>query len=940
LRTEPGSAIAFLNGGGEVGALMRARDWSASPLGPPEIWPQALRTTIRLMFNSGTPMFVWWGEELVCLYNDAYRQAMSGDISSSLGRPAREVWRDHLHRIMPQIDHVRSGLGPILGPTPVDNQAVPVSRGGVQDDTYWTNSYSAIEDERAPNGIGGVLALCTETTRQMQAQQRLTAEHERQRKMFQRAPGFIAVFNGPMHRFEFANDAYLRLLGQNDVIGKSLRAMLPNPTDPDAAEQLFPRKDFVAKVDRVYRSGRRLVTQQTIELPHADADNPERCFLEFICEPIFHDHGTVSGVFVEGFDVTDRREIQASLHDLNTTLEMRIEQRTRERNRVWKHSPDLLVMLDRDGVFREISPAWTRVLGHAPEEVVGHSFFEFIHPDDAYTTYKDAGRSDLANYVNRYVHKDGTLRWISWNTSSENDVICAYGRDITKEKLAQDALELSEARLRTIFESSHLFQGLLNLDGTVVDTNATSLAAINATLADVVGKPFWDAPWFATTPGMRELVMKGVADAAAGQTVHNEVQVNLPVGGARWFDFMLCPVRNSQGQVVGIVPEGMELTERKLAEEALRQSQKLEAMGQLTGGVAHDFNNLLTPIIGGMDILQRSKFGGEREHRILDAALQSAEKARMVVQRLLAFARRQPLQPVAVDVASLVTGMADLVSSTTGPQIDVIVNVADHIPPAKADPHQIEMAILNLGVNARDAMSKGGTLRISAISAMVGEAHRSRLPPGRYVSISVTDTGTGMDAATLRRAVEPFFSTKGIGKGTGLGLSMVHGVASQLGGALVISSEPGLGTNVELWLPLSETPLPVIEPANEAMREQLCNGHGTALVVDDEDLVRASTADMLTELGYAVVEANSGEDALRVIDAGVHVNVLITDHLMPGMSGVDLVRAVRQRHPDMPALIVSGYAEVEDLAPDLPRLTKPFRQTDLAASIESLAMAA
>ena len=303
--------------------------------------------------------------------------------------------------------------------------------------------------------------------------------------------------------------------------------------------------------------------------------------------------------------------------------------------------------------------------------------------------------------------------------------------------------------------------------------------------------------------------------------------------------------------------------ELEAAQEALRQSQKMEAMGSLTGGVAHDFNNLLTPIVGALDMLQRKGLGGEREQRLVSGAAQSAERAKVLVQRLLAFARRQPLQSVAVDVATLVRNMADLVSSTTGPQIKVVVDAEEDLPPAKADPNQLEMALLNLAVNARDAMREGGTLRISASADTVAAGSNAKLRSGRYVRLSVADTGIGMDHATLARAVEPFFSTKGVGKGTGLGLSMVHGLASQLGGALTITSKLGLGTNVELWLPQTEA----VPEATALMREaEPIQGSGTALLVDDEDIVRLSTADMLGGLGYRVVEAASAEEALRVIE--------------------------------------------------------------------------
>ncbi len=264
----------------------------------------------------------------------------------------------------------------------------------------------------------------------------------------------------------------------------------------------------------------------------------------------------------------------------------------------------------------------------------------------------------------------------------------------------------------------------------------------------------------------------------------------------------------------------------------------------------------------------------------------------------------------------------------------MVVDISDDIPAANADPNQLEMAILNLSVNARDAMPDGGTLRISASAVAIDFGHRTSLKPGTYVRLSVADTGIGMDDSVLARAVEPFFSTKGIGKGTGLGLSMVHGLASQLGGALTISSRPALGTNVELWLPVSSEALPPTQGTQpESNTVQLA---GTALVVDDEQLVRASTADMLEELGFSVSEASSGEEALTLIERGLHIDVLITDHLMPGMTGVDLARRIRQRRPRIPVLIVSGFAETESIAPDLPRLAKPFRHSDLATSVASL----
>lgn len=426
-------------------------------------------------------------------------------------------------------------------------------------------------------------------------------------------------------------------------------------------------------------------------------------------------------------------------------------------------------------------------------------------------------------------------------------------------------------------------------------------------------------------------------------------------GIVRWLAAKGRGVFNTAGRCIRVTGTVVEITARKIAEEelrklnatlegriaqaiaereevqaALRQSQKMEAMGQLTGGVAHDFNNLLTPIVATLDLLQRKGVGGDREQRLISGAIQSADRAKTVVQRLLAFARRQPLQVVPVDVAKLVNDMSDLVASTIGPQIRIVVDAPMNLPAATADPNQLEMALLNLCVNARDAMPDGGMIRITVREESVHGIHRSKLPAGDYLCLSVADTGIGMDAATLARAVEPFFSTKGIGKGTGLGLSMAHGLASQLNGSLAIQSTPGVGTNVELWLPRSTSILPGSNFFCAEVKELRVTPM-TVLLVDDEELVRTSTSDMLTDLGYQVIEAASGEAALKLLDAGQQFGLLVTDHLMPGISGTDLARLVRMSRPEISVLLISGYAEHEGLDPDIPRLTKPFRKDELAA---------
>jgi len=366
------------------------------------------------------------------------------------------------------------------------------------------------------------------------------------------------------------------------------------------------------------------------------------------------------------------------------------------------------------------------------------------------------------------------------------------------------------------------------------------------------------------------------------------------------------------------------------AQEALRQSQKLEAMGQLTGGVAHDFNNLLTPIIGSLDLLKERGVGGPREQRLIDGAIKATERAVVLVQRLLAFARRQPLSPAPVDFAGLLTELSPLIATTVGSQIALTLDIAPSMPLAMADRSQVEMALLNLAVNARDAMPNGGRLTIGAEQRAVEAGHPAGLEPGAYIRVTVSDTGQGMDEETLRRAVEPFFSTKGIGRGTGLGLSMVHGLATQLGGGISIDSAPGAGTAVSIWLPATaEIPTTAARVANAALPGR----SGIVLLVDDEELVRVATADMLGQLGFQVREAASGSEALAILGREPGIDFLVTDHLMPMMTGTELIAAARGVRPGLPVLIVSGYSDSGGIAPSLPRLQKPFRQHELAAMV-------
>lgn len=372
--------------------------------------------------------------------------------------------------------------------------------------------------------------------------------------------------------------------------------------------------------------------------------------------------------------------------------------------------------------------------------------------------------------------------------------------------------------------------------------------------------------------------------------------------------------------------------QRETALAQLHEAQKLETLGHLTGGVAHDFNNLLTPITGALDLLQR-RYGSDdgRAARLIGGALESAERARTLVQRLLGFARRQTLQTQAVDLAALLDGMRDLIASSVGAAVEVRLNCNPGLRPALVDPNQLELALLNLCVNARDAMPGGGVLEIAAASVSLAAGELPQTAAGDYVRLSVIDNGTGMDAVTLAHAIEPFYSTKEVGRGTGLGLSMVHGLTSQLGGGFQLSSAVGEGTRVDLWLPVTAgLATPPRQPLPDAAVER--DGALSILLVDDERLVRVATAEMLRELGHDVAEAASGAEALAML-AERTVDVVVSDYKMPRMDGGRLAARVRDRYPGLPLLLITGYSGPAENALDIPRLDKPFRRAELAVAI-------
>ena len=377
-----------------------------------------------------------------------------------------------------------------------------------------------------------------------------------------------------------------------------------------------------------------------------------------------------------------------------------------------------------------------------------------------------------------------------------------------------------------------------------------------------------------------------------------------------------------------------QIAERERTEAKLRQMQKIESIGQLTGGVAHDFNNLLTAVIANLELLRKRVPAGPMNDQLIDGAMQGAQRGAALTQRLLAFARHQALEPKPVDLAELVQGMGNLLRRSTGPAVDMHFDLPSGLAAAHIDANQVELALLNLVVNSRDAMPDGGRVAISLDEVETGTVRD--LAAGRYLRLSVSDSGTGMDALTLQKAVEPFFSTKEVGKGTGLGLSMIHGLAQQLKGALRLFSTPGHGTRAELWLPVADG-VPMV--VTSGLQEAASNEKRTAklLFVDDDFLIGLATTDLLEDLGHTVIRASSGAEALDILRADEAIDLMITDYAMPGMTGLQLAEQARSMRPELPILLATGYADLPARASlELPRLNKPYQQRQLAEQIKAL----
>ncbi|MBC3268854.1 PAS domain S-box protein [Pseudomonas sp. SWRI81] len=608
-----------------------------------------------------------------------------------------------------------------------------------------------------------------------------------------------------------------------------------------------------------------------------------------------------------------------------------------------------IYMIDPDGIITSWNSGAKRFKGYEKNEILGEHFSRFYTADDraaglpqqALDTAINEGRFEGEGWR---VRKDGTHFWSHVvidpiiDTNGQLLGFAKITRDLTDRKMAEETLKQSEQQFRLLVQGVTDYAiYMLSPEGRVSNWNQGAQRIKGYLPEEIIGQHF---SIFYTPEDRDNGEPQRALEIATREGRFENRSWRMRKDGTRFLAHVVVDaIRGDTGTLLGFAKITRDVTEAHEAQvalektrEALFQAQKMQAIGQLSGGIAHDFNNLLTVILGNLEIVQKRVGDDARIGRLLENATQGALRGVSLTQRMLAFARRQELKTESVDIPQLVQGITGLLRSSLGPGIRIETRFPEGLEPVLADNNQLELALLNLATNARDAMPEGGCVIIAAQPQVVLEQSHATLAAGRYVCLSLTDDGEGMDASTLSSARDPFFTTKGLGKGTGLGLSMVHGFIEQLGGRFVLKSEKGHGTTAELWIPVAGEGAPSRSQSRSA--EPITVPRLSVLVVDDDSLVLTSTSLLLEDLGHRVVSATSGNQALKLFDAGEVIDLMITDMAMPHMSGAQLAHAVRLLKPDLPIILATGYAErLEGFAAQLPRLPKPFTQMNLVEII-------
>jgi len=817
-------------GGGECGAMIRARDWSGTSLGPIERWPAELRSTVANIVNSPVAKVLMWGPEHLLLYNDAYR-AIAGDRHpAALGHAAATVF--------PEIwDWNRTVLAAGFRGEAVSHHDQPVTfhrTAGAETlhlDLFYTPVYAA--DGR----VGGVMCTMVDNSGRLHAERRVAASEAQLRAVTDAVPMLVAYIDRD-HVYRFANGAYREQLGTDPtaMIGQRVR---------DAVGEAF-YADRRPSLDRAM-AGEALNSEAII--PHRNGQ-PRRFELRYI--PDVAADGTIPGCYVLGIDIEERAAREAALTVSNARFRTAMDA---VHGVLWTNSPD--------GRMLGEQPGWAQLTGQSPAQYQGFGWAEAVHPDD------------------------GAATVAAWNAA-----------------VASRSMFVHEHRVRRHCGTWRTF-------------------AIRA--LPIIGDDGGILEWVGVHT---DITHRRAAEAALReQTEHLARQVRHRERAEQQLRHLN---ENLEARVIA------EIDSRRQTEAKLAQAQKMETVGKLTGGVAHDFNNLLQVVSGNLQLLARDVVGNERAERRVANAMAGVSRGSKLASQLLAFGRRQALEPKVVNVTRFVNGMDDMLRRAIGEGVEVETIVGGGLWNTFIDPAQIENALLNLAINARDAMEGQGKLTIELGNAHLDDAYahsHDEVTPGQYVMLAVSDTGSGMTPEIIDKVFEPFFSTKGEGKGSGLGLSMVYGFVKQSGGHVKIYSEVGHGTTIRLYLPRA---MQSEDVEVEVDHGPIAGGTETVLVVEDDAEVRGIVVEMLTDLGYRVLKAVDATSALSVVESGIPIDMLFTDVVMPGtLKSPELARKARERLPDIAVLFTSGYTENSivhggRLDAGVELLSKPYTREALA----------